>query len=563
MKMKLVLVEKDETLRTQLEELLAFYNLFDIVKTFDGINEANKYICLNEVDAVFINIRTGNPRYSGDGSFLAYNLSQIKPDVLVALYSEEKLEAGMVFECCCDEYFRLPFDNRVLQRVVKRLQYLFELLQYKRLSVNRSMMIKTRNGYQLVDIDKVLFIERMDRKNKMVMVDGKEMILSGYSMNELEQILEGYNFYRCYQSFIVNLSRVSYVRADNEAKNFALIFEGYAGEVMVSRDKYTEVNMRSLRFRRRKMKSKVLSFAEYDQVDISMYKKVFKLDEKAYKKEIDFIKNKNSIWEETGEVTYGAFIVCNLESENPFFNRENLKIMVGQGFFHKKLEAMCVGLKKGTAGVLDVDGEKVTVTVRSIQQKKSPVITDEMIKDLGIEGVSNVEQYEAHLIREQKKKIAENEGYEAVQYVMDKVFEASTFDLKKADWKEMTDHEIKRLKAISREQGLNLETMTPEDFEGKMPFSSYHELFASVQNDSWDRLCGYLLGREYAEKDGVGYTMEQYRDDMEEYVKFWHETKENAEKINTYEYSEIMFYVNYYYNKVKEYVTENFFKEEK
>ena len=311
------------------------------------------------------------------------------------------------------------------------------------------------------------------------------------------------------------------------------------------------------------MKSKVLSFAEYDQVDISMYKQIFTLDEKAYKKEMDFIKNKNSTWEEAGEVTDGALIVCDMESANPFFSREDLKIMVGQGFFHKKLEAMCVGLKKGTAGVLDVDGEKVTVTVRSIQQKKIPVITDGMIEALGIEGVSNVEQYEARLIREQKKKIAENEGYEAVQYVMDKVFEASMFDLKKADWKEMTDHEIKRLKEISREQGLNLETMTPEDFEGKMPFSSYHELFASVQNDSWDRLCGYLLGREYAEKDGVGYTMEQYRDDMEEYVKFWHETKENAEKINTYEYSEIMFYVNYYYNKVKEYVTENFFKEEK
>lgn len=311
------------------------------------------------------------------------------------------------------------------------------------------------------------------------------------------------------------------------------------------------------------MKSKVLSFAEYDQVDISMYKQIFTLDEKAYKKEMDFIKNKNSTWEEAGEVTDGALIVCDMESANPFFSRENLKIMVGQGFFHKKLEAMCVGLKKGTAGVLDVDGEKVTVTVRSIQQKKIPVITDGMIEALGIEGVSNVEQYEARLIREQKKKIAENEGYEAVQYVMNKVFETSTFDLKKADWKEMTDHEIKRLKVISREQGLNLETMTPEDFEGKMPFSSYHELFASVQNDSWDRLCGYLLGREYAEKDGVGYTMEQYRDDMEEYVKFWHETKENAEKINTYEYSEIMFYVNYYYNKVKEYVTENFFKEEK
>ena len=243
------------------------------------------------------------------------------------------------------------------------------------------------------------------------------------------------------------------------------------------------------------MKSKVLSFVEYDQVDISMYKKVFKLDEKAYKKEIDFIKNKNSTWEEAGEVTDGALIVCDMESANPFFNRENVKIMVGQGFFHKKLETMCIGLKKGTASELDVDGEKVTVTVRSIQQKKIPVITDGMIEALGIEGVSNIEQYEARLIREQKKKIAKNEGYEAVQYVIDKVFEASTFDLKKADWKEMTDHEIKRLKTISKEQGLNLETMTPEEFEGKMPFSSYYELFASVQNDSWDRLCGYLLGR--------------------------------------------------------------------
>ena len=120
------------------------------------------------------------------------------------------------------------------------------------------------------------------------------------------------------------------------------------------------------------MKSKVLSFAEYDQVDISMYKKVFKLDEKAYKKEIDFIKNKNSTWEEVEEVTAGVLIVCDMESANPFFSRKNLEIMVGQGFFHKKLEEMCIGLKKGTVSVLDVSGEKVTVTVRSIQQKKIP-----------------------------------------------------------------------------------------------------------------------------------------------------------------------------------------------
>ena len=241
MKMKLVLVEEDTSLRTRLEELLTFYNVFDIVKTFDGINEAHEYISFNEVDVVFINKRTGNPAFSSDGAYLAYNLSQMKPDLLVVLYSEEKLEAGTVFGCCCDEYFSLPFSIHVLQRVVKRVQYLFELLQYKRLWVNRSVMIKIKNGYQLVEIDKILFIERANRKNKMMTVDGKEVILSGYSLDELEHILEGHNFYRCYQSFIVNLSKVSYVKANNETKSFSLVFDGYAGEVMLSRDKYTEV----------------------------------------------------------------------------------------------------------------------------------------------------------------------------------------------------------------------------------------------------------------------------------------------------------------------------------
>ena len=46
-------------------------------------------------------------------------------------------------------------------------------------------------------------------------------------------------------------------------------------------------------------------------------------------------------------------------------------------------------------------------------------------------------------------------------------------------------------------------------------------------------------------------------------MKFWHETKENAEKINTYEYSKITFFANYYYQKVRGYVEKNYFKEDK
>ena len=118
---------------------------------------------------------------------------------------------------------------------------MFDLQQAKREVANRSIMIKTRNGYQLTRLSDILFIERNNRKNSIVTTDGQEIALLGYTMNQLEEMLEGCGFYRCYQSFIVNLSQVAAVRADNEAKNYTIRFKGYEGEILLSREKYAEL----------------------------------------------------------------------------------------------------------------------------------------------------------------------------------------------------------------------------------------------------------------------------------------------------------------------------------
>ena len=122
-----------------------------------------------------------------------------------------------------------------------RLRYVFDLQQAKREVSNRSIMIKTSSGYQLTRLSDILFIERCNRKNRIVTTDGQEISLLGYTMNQLEDMLEGCGFYRCYQSFIVNLSQVVAVRADNEAKNYAIRFKEYEGEILLSREKYAEL----------------------------------------------------------------------------------------------------------------------------------------------------------------------------------------------------------------------------------------------------------------------------------------------------------------------------------
>lgn len=128
-----------------------------------------------------------------------------------------------------------------MQALVNRLRYVFDLQQTKREAANRSLLIKTRSGYQLTPVSDILFVERSNRKNRIVTQSGAEIHPMGYTMNQLEQMLEGCGFYRCYQSFIVNLSKVSFIRADGSSKTYAIQFDGYDGEVLLSRDKYPEL----------------------------------------------------------------------------------------------------------------------------------------------------------------------------------------------------------------------------------------------------------------------------------------------------------------------------------
>lgn len=242
MKMKLVLLDTNEERRHDLWNMLMLHNAFEEPVHFSSVDETYDYISTHDVDVLFAYDAVGDARFSGDGSFIVAYLQQQKPDLLTVLYSaSDYFSADTAFEVGCTQFFSLPLDAGTLLRVVNRLRYLYDLLQYKQQACRRSMMIKTKLGYQLVQLDEILFIERISRRIKMVTADGGEIALTGYTMDELEYLLERNGFYRCYQSFIVNLSKVSGIRANNETKRYTILLIGYVGEIILSRDKYNQV----------------------------------------------------------------------------------------------------------------------------------------------------------------------------------------------------------------------------------------------------------------------------------------------------------------------------------
>ena len=241
MKMRVLLVDSNNQLRKELWNLLSLYQAFSLAGEVNTTEEAAALVQEHPVDVVFINHQPAQASSTSTGDYLAVLLSQSQPDVQVVLYSNSKEWAFEAFRNQCVGYLLLPFDPLALQALVNRLSYVFDLQQVKRESANRSILIKTRSGYQLTPVSDILFVERSNRKNRIVTQDGREILPLGYTMSQLEQMLEGYGFYRCYQSFIVNLSKVSFIRADNDSKNYAIQFSGYNGEIFLSRDKYAEL----------------------------------------------------------------------------------------------------------------------------------------------------------------------------------------------------------------------------------------------------------------------------------------------------------------------------------
>ena len=241
MKMRALLVESDQKRRAQLWNLLRMYQVFTLADEADTSEEAVTLLQKQKVDVVFCNHQPAPPNRTSTGDWLATVLAQNQPDIQVVMYADTTEWAFEAYRSQCAGYLLLPFDPLALQALVNRLRYVFDLQQTKREAANRSLLIKTRSGYQFTPVNDILFVERSNRKNRIVTQSGAEIHPLGYSMSQLEQMLEGCGFYRCYQSFIVNLSKVSFIRADGNSKTYAIQFDGYDGEILLSRDKYPEL----------------------------------------------------------------------------------------------------------------------------------------------------------------------------------------------------------------------------------------------------------------------------------------------------------------------------------
>lgn len=304
------------------------------------------------------------------------------------------------------------------------------------------------------------------------------------------------------------------------------------------------------------MKSRVLRAKDYREVDVKPLLKPFVPDGAALEAELRRLTNPYIRWEDGTTVSPGDQVVCRLASDCPRFQKEKVRFVAGSGMFHRDLEDMSIGMEAGeTRETVPPEG-KVSLTLTGVMNRVVPEPGDEMVEKLGLDGVHTVAAYRAYLLEQQKAAAFLEDSRDALNHLMREVISGSEFVLYREDWAEAINRELDRCRTLCRQEGMVLEEMAPEQFNGRIPVRSYHELVAMLQYDGWDKLCRYLLGCRYAESDGFRAGEAEYGEFIADYVRSWHVSEENAREANPYDSFLFNEYAGHAYTVLKTYIRE-------
>ena len=302
------------------------------------------------------------------------------------------------------------------------------------------------------------------------------------------------------------------------------------------------------------MKSRVLQIKDYREVDVKSLLKPFVPDDAALEAELRRLTNPYIRWEAGTAVSPGDQAVCRLVSDCPRFQKEKVRFVAGSGMFHKELENLSMGMTVGGTREIVLPEGRVSLTLTGVMNRVAPEPGDKMVEKLGLDGVHTVAAYRAYLLEQQKAAAFQEDSYDALNHLMREVIGGSEFVLDREDWAETINRELDRCRTLCRQEGMVLEEMTPEQFNGRIPVKSYHELVAMLQYDGWDKLCRYLLGCRYAENDGFQAGEAEYREFIADYVRSWHVSEENAREANPYDSFIFNEYAGHAYTVLKEYI---------
>jgi two-component system LytT family response regulator len=199
-------------LRNLLQKYCPFIKVIDVAS---GVDSA--VFLINELKPQVVFLDISMPRRNG---FELLNLLDHKPAIVfVTAHQEYAINA---IKACAVDYLLKPIDINELKRVGDKLVQLHRLFLNMDLKktydasvgnltsmlgapgVIKTITISENGGYEILDTDKVLYLEGKDNYTIFHLVDGKK-ITTSRTLKDFETLLRESDFFRIHKSHMINL----------------------------------------------------------------------------------------------------------------------------------------------------------------------------------------------------------------------------------------------------------------------------------------------------------------------------------------------------------------------
>lgn len=310
------------------------------------------------------------------------------------------------------------------------------------------------------------------------------------------------------------------------------------------------------------IKSKVVSLADYREIDLRPYAPPFTMDEEEMEAALLRLRSRHGKMVPAQSIQADDFVTLRLQGGSPRFNKESIQLRVGKGLLDRELEAQLPGLCPGEERALCVGGETVTVTVRDVQRRELPELTDENVAAWQLEGIATVAQLRESVVEKARAQYVEDMTEALTVFLDEELCRRSTFQLDEDELSQTRREGHEMARDMLRSAGLDPDTATDDEVRSVTGGRSREEHFSFLEELMMDGLKGTAVGALLMEQENApAPTEEDYQKALQECAEGMSLSLEQAEQVLTRSRFYRQTAANYLFGKMEVYVKDYLTKE--
>ena len=230
-----IIVEDELPAREELKYFLNEEKEIKLIAEFDNPLDTLNFLENNTTDVIFLDISMPDM----NGISLGKIVTKMYPNMKIVFITAYKDYAVDAFEIKAFDYLLKPYSETRIRNLLKSLvNRETEVISSIKNSNLKKITVNIDEGLYVISLNDVDYIEASEKET--LIFSNQKKYISKIKISKWEEMLKGYNFYRCHRSFIINLDKITEIEQWFNS-SWIIKIKNYTTAIPVSRNNIKEL----------------------------------------------------------------------------------------------------------------------------------------------------------------------------------------------------------------------------------------------------------------------------------------------------------------------------------